>query len=540
VYAIAEMRPHGRTTFLLFVFFQALYALTSSGNAFRVPDEFEPYFQTEHLVDAGDLSVPQTLAIRQPSIVNGRVVGSAPIFYGKFGVDHKPYAPYGPFVAFLALPHHLLARAVAWIARVPRAPLPGGIPWVFLVGGLTTLFTATGAALAVAGFHRAAIALDAPPRTALALSLLLGGATVLWVYGVSFYCEGWQAAMFIWAAVLLIDARGGSPRAPVYMTGAAVLLMLAGLTKVTGMVFTPPFVLAVLAERSVPPRVRLRAAVALAAGIAAAVAIHLTWNAYRFGLPLDFGYDASETVPHMPPQLFRLADIPRGLVMSLVTPGKGLLVWAPALLLAAASAREFWRRQPAVALGIVATLITGLLFFAAYLFPEAGYSHGPRTLVPIVPLLLLPAIARPIEQRSRAALAACAIVGFTVALLATSVSFLEDQGIGEDLGGGAALAYYERIDPPPGRAWNRYRLEYVPFVRTLRSGLWPAGDAVGHGLDYFPHHLARARREIPGGQAIPVWLIWAMPLFWTGMLIAAAAALARLKKSSADFADYAD
>jgi hypothetical protein len=160
--------------------------------------------------------------------------------------------------------------------------------------------------------------------------------------------------------------------------------------------------------------------------------------------------------------------------------------------------------------------------------------------VPIVPLLLLPAIARPIEQRSRAALAACAIVGFTIALLATSVSFLEDQGIGEDLGGGAALAYYERIDPPPGRAWNRYRLEYVPFVRTLRSGLWPAGDAVGHGLDYFPHHLARARREIPGGQAIPVWLIWAMPLFWTGMLIAAAAALARLKKSSADFADYAD
>src|SRR5215204_6091170 len=43
VYAIAEMRPHGRTTVLLFVFFQALYALTSSGNAFRVPDEFEPY-----------------------------------------------------------------------------------------------------------------------------------------------------------------------------------------------------------------------------------------------------------------------------------------------------------------------------------------------------------------------------------------------------------------------------------------------------------------------------------------------------------------
>ena len=58
------MQPHRRTTLLLFVFFQALYALTSSGNAFRVPDEFEVYFQVEHLVDEGDLSVPQTLAIR--------------------------------------------------------------------------------------------------------------------------------------------------------------------------------------------------------------------------------------------------------------------------------------------------------------------------------------------------------------------------------------------------------------------------------------------------------------------------------------------
>ena len=35
------MQPHGRTAVLLFVFFQALYALTSSGNAFRVPDKFE-------------------------------------------------------------------------------------------------------------------------------------------------------------------------------------------------------------------------------------------------------------------------------------------------------------------------------------------------------------------------------------------------------------------------------------------------------------------------------------------------------------------
>src|SRR5438034_8700058 len=122
-----------RTTLGLFLVFQALYALTSSGNAFRVPDEFEVYFQAEHLTDAGDLSVPQTLGIRQPVVVNGQVVGTQSIFFGKIGRDGKPYAPYGPLAALLVWPHHLVARAVAAMAGVPRA---SGVPWTFLVGGV--------------------------------------------------------------------------------------------------------------------------------------------------------------------------------------------------------------------------------------------------------------------------------------------------------------------------------------------------------------------------------------------------------------------
>ena len=139
--------------------------------------------------------------------------------------------------------------------------------------------------------------------------------------------------------------------------------------------------------------------------------------------------------------------------------------------------------------------------------------------------------ARPISAWRRSALIACAAVGFSIALLATSVSFLEDQGIGSDLGAGARLAYYDRIDPPPGRPWNRYRLGYVPFLRTLSGGEWPSGDSLGHGLDYFPHHLARARRELPGGAVIPVWTIWVLPLGWLALFAAAASALVRRFKA---------
>ncbi len=509
------MQPHGRTTVLLFVFFQALYALTSSGNAFRVPDEFEVYFQVEHLVDAGDLSVPQTLAIRA---ANGDS-----IFFGKAGLDRKPYAPYGPLTALLALPHHLIARAVAALAGVTRSALPAGLAWVFLVGGLTTTATATAAALAVAGFHRSARALDTPPQTAFVLALLLGGATVLWPYGTSFYSEAWQAAAFIWAAALLLEARN-SPRSRVFVILAALLLAIAGLTKVTSLVFAPGFVVAALCDRSQSRRTRVEVATALSLGVAIAVGGHMTWNTYRFGAPFDFGYNwALETILQPPARQFLASDVPRGLVVLLASPGKSIMLWAPALWLALARAKRFTQKEPAVAIGVAAAAGVGLVFFAAYLFPEGGYANGPRNLVPIVPLMLLPAGGRDSRWRS-APLVACAVVGLMMALPAVSVSFLEDQGIGGDLGSGARTVYYERIAPAPGRAWNRYRLDYVPFVSAMRSPGWLHASRLGEGPDFFPLHLQQARRQLPGGQAIPLWLLWAMPAFWLAILIGTVAA----------------
>ena len=513
------MRSHGKTTLLLFVFFQALYALTSSGNAFRVADEFEVYFQVEHLVDAGDLSVPQTLASRAGN-------GDA-IFFGKTGLDGKPYAPYGPLAAVLALPHHLIGRVVAAVAGVPRAPLPAGIVWVLLVGGITMTATATAAALTVAGFHRAALKLRTPARTAFTLAMLLGGATVLWPYGTSFYSEAWQAAAFIWAAALLLEARQESPHARALVIVASLLLTVSGLTKVTGLIFAPSFVIAALCDRSPSLRARIEVALALSIGIALAAGAHVGWNTYRFGDPFDFGYNwAMETIPQLPPRQFLASDVPRGLAVLLLSPGKSIFVWAPVLLLALARAKRFFQTEPAVAVGVAIAAGVGLVFYAAYLFPEGAYSHGPRNLVPILPLMLLPAAGQD-SRWPTAPLIACAAVGLMMAVLAVSVSFLEDQGLGSDLGSGARTVYYERITPPPGRVWNRYRLDYIPFVSAMRSPGWLHAAQLGEGPDFFSLHLLQARRQVANGQAIPLWLVWAIPAFWLALLAAAAGAIVR-------------
>jgi hypothetical protein len=488
----------------LFLFFLAVYALTSSGNAFRVPDEFEVYFQAEHLVDAGDLSVPQTLAIQQ---------GGAPIFFGEFGRDGRPYAPYGPGVAYLVLPFHLIGRGVAALAGVPRAPLPEGIAWEFLVGGITSLGMAFAAALAVAGFYRAAIALGASRRTALRLSMILGLATMLWPYGTTLYSEAWLAAAFVWAADALLEARSGGPFARRRVVAAAALLAVAGLTKPTALVIAPGFLVATLLDVRTPLQARWRATLVLAAGISLAAAAQIGWNLYRFGQPLDFGYNLAGMIVRPPARSFSLTEIPRGLVVQLLTPGKSLFVWAPITLVSLLTARGWWPRERGLAAGLLTGTVLALVFYAAFLYPEGGYAHGPRHLLPLVPLLMLPLAISGVSV-PRGAMMAAAAAGLVVAGLAVSVSFLEDQAPPQ-ADPQSTGPYYERIDPRPGRPWNRYRLDYIPFKTALTSGHWASpARAVGNGPDVFALHLLRVRTSMPGGTAIPVWLPWALVVPW--------------------------
>ena len=365
----------------LFLFFLSLYALTSSGNAFRVPDEFEVYFQAEHLIDAGDLSVPQTLAIRQ---------GGEPIFFGEIGRDGRPYAPYGPGVAFLILPFHLIGRTVAAVAGVPRAPFPEGIAWEFLVGGITTLAMAFAAALTVAGFFRAAVALGGSMQTARQLALILGLSTMLWPYGTTLYSEAWLTAAFVWAAWALLDARQGGPSARARVLTASVLLAAAGLTKPTALVIAPGFIVAVLFDTRADRGARWRSAVTLGVGIALAAAVQIGWNLVRFGRPLDFGYNLAGMIPILPARSFAPEDVPRGLLVQLLTPGKSLFVWAPVTLVSVLTIRDWWSRERGIGAGLLTGTALAVMFYAAFLYPEGGYAHGPRHLLPLVPLLMLP------------------------------------------------------------------------------------------------------------------------------------------------------
>jgi len=475
----------------LFLAFQGLYALTASGRVSRVPDEFEVYLQVESLWDRGSLAIPQV----PPAA-----------FFGRIGRDGLPYAPYGPGVAFTALPHHALGRAVAAAAGIPRAP-EAVAAWTETVAAFTSLATSTWGALAVLGLYGAARALGAGRGRAARAAVALGVGTVLWPYATLFFSEAVAAAGV--AAALAFHLRGRLVPAALVVGG---LVLLKG----TNGILAPAFLALAAGEgaggdRS--PRARAWGAAAYAVAAAAAVAVHLAWNAARFGDALAFGYDWGEMVAG-DPRPFDPATLPRGLLGLLLAPGKSLLLFAPVVGLAAWRWPATLRRRPGLAAAWAVGLGASLLFYGSYFYWEGGYAFGPRHLVPLLPLLVLPLALGPPPPRR--AFGGLVVAGACVGLLGSTASFMEDQAMGarvtED--GRSASPYYAYApDAPPGSPRNVYRLGYAPWLRSARRlaryTVTPAAEVeVGLGLELLRPHLVRVRARYPGGGAIPAWLPW--------------------------------
>jgi hypothetical protein len=115
--------------------------------------------------------------------------------------------------------------------------------------------------------------------------------------------------------------------------------------------------------------------------------------------------------------------------------------------------------------------------------------------VPIVPLLLLPAA----RGFSRRLLIATVILGASLNLIASSVSYLEDQAMSEGM---KREVYYERDpSPEPGLPWNVYRPSYTPEVSLPKTLLASKGEP-GTGLDLFCRHMRQSN----------AWLIGFVPL----------------------------
>ncbi len=293
------------------------------------------------------------------------------------GLGGRYYSKFGPGQSLLAIPLYLFGRALE--AVVPswyRLELPG-----LVSSALPALAIACTAALLVL----AAVELGATLRGALLLGIVYAVATPAGVYATLWFSEPLTACATLAAVYLLLRDQDRLTLWRPLLAGAATALAVC--TRLESLLFVPPLLLyAVL-----PRRARLPRAATFALPLAVALAGLALYNAARFGSLLETGYSeglgTAMRDTHPPHTLASLAE---GLYGLLISPGKGLLEYAPVLLLAPLGAAMLWRwRRPELLL-LLTVFALDLVAHANVLIRwVGGWSWGPRFLLPVLPLALL-------------------------------------------------------------------------------------------------------------------------------------------------------
>jgi hypothetical protein len=337
------------------------------------------------------------------SMLHGRI--DVPLGATLDGPDGRHYTKNAAGQAVLALPLVAAAEGVAWLSRVPFPRRDLAVRFV------VSFFDAWISALLLGIFYATARALEVRPRAALLATLLLGFTTPLWVYAKSFMAEPIQGLGLLLA--LAGSARAEHPRSRAL---AAVGLFVAISVKASmlpvALVCVAPLVFAR------PPRDWTPVIVALAL----AAAGHLAYDAARFGNPFETGYGAQATLAAYTTPLVV------GLYGLLISSGKGVLWFAPALWAAPPGWLSMWRRPPEprrAALAALAATLAALALYATFEHWAGDGSFGPRYLVPLLPLAFLP-VAAALDGASRwgrRAIVALGALGLLVQIGGVSIHF---------------------------------------------------------------------------------------------------------------------
>lgn len=112
-----------------------------------------------------------------------------------------------------------------------------------------------------------------------------------------------------------------------------------------------------------------------------------------------------------------------GLVGLIISPGKGILVYSPLLLISVIALPQFWRKDRLVAGFVLATGIFWFLLHAKLRSWYGAWGWGPRHMVTVIPILCLPALVQLPEiwnhRLWRPFVSAVIFAGFVLASAAT-------------------------------------------------------------------------------------------------------------------------
>ncbi len=348
--------------------------LTAGGRLAPMDDE-TTYEMTANFVEYGRLTIDrgafEPALQTSPGFLPRTTMWASPATWAVPGRDGQLYPQYAPGLALAVLPLYLIGRLIG------GAPSIGAV----LITRLTTaLFNPIVIALTAYLIARLARRLGLSVRWSLLLGAAYATGSLAWAYTGTLYSEPFLALLLVLAVYALVGAKTDRADADrqLLIAGAALGFML--ITRERSAIWLPAFLLYALPIN----RRRWRGWLWLLAPLIAAGVLLGLINWSRYGSPLTFGYSSLQNYTFEAPLWL-------GLYGLLISPGKGLLLYAPIVGAGIAGLLSMWRRQRAEGLLFTLISVTQIGFFAMFEYWTGGWNWGPRYLLPIVPLLILAA-----------------------------------------------------------------------------------------------------------------------------------------------------
>lgn len=446
---------------LIFVFFFSLYALTMQG----IPtggDAWGMFLATRSLTDDGDAFLGHHSNVVLVPGLNGNPVS-------KFGVGQS------------------VAETPAYMLAVRLSKYNDSVhheTFLFFI----TAFTSPLLCAAVCVYlYLTCLRLGYGAGVSLGVTIIAGVCTLLWPHSKWLFSEPLQALALIGAFHSLLLVRQGeggllgAPAAGFFLGLLAAAKLVLALAAVPACIY---FIACLASKKSARP---LADFLLFSLALAFWAMIILGYNYLRFGDFFETGYMALQDRETLHGFSVPLLTGLHGLLLS---SGKGLFFYAPALLVSMATLPSFARKHPGEGWLIIFICAPALVVFAKWNQWHGDYTWGPRFLVPLVPLLALPvaealSLAR---RRGRKLVAAAVVVIAAVSLLVQALGVAVNYN--EYLLIMKTQAPYDLFYDPdnPGRIDLRDDLvnpHYVPEFSPLAGHWWLA------------KHMARHRRLGP-------------------------------------------
>ena len=216
-------------------------------------------------------------------------------------------------------------------------------------------------------------------------TVTLALATPLWHYSREFFSEPLSGFGLVWFLVFAIHAKQ-APDQRRYWIFAGAALGISVLSKALhGLLIIPAFVLcATYAFQKLNVRTALIRLIQFGLTLGAGLILLGTYNFVRFHSVFKTGY-AGEIKMWTTPFL-------KGFMGLLISPGRGLVWYCPLVILAMVSTWRFARKHLPEILFIWTSFFILLLIYSKWHMWEGGWCWGPRFLIPVLPLILLPVV----------------------------------------------------------------------------------------------------------------------------------------------------